>query len=87
MRQSKRPAPANKGVGLPSLLTKCENWPERAKKAAGTITESTREMTVLADNTLEVTCQVSEDHPERTFSRRTCVNQFFRHGRKIQDYL
>lgn len=49
------------GRGFAVVADEVRKLAERAKKAAGTITESTREMTVLADNTLEVTCQVSED--------------------------
>jgi len=49
------------GRGFAVVADEVRKLAERAKKAAGTITESTREMTALADNTLEVTCQVSQD--------------------------
>ncbi len=49
------------GRGFAVVADEVRKLAERTKTAAGRITQSTREMTSLADNTLEVTCQVSEE--------------------------
>ncbi len=49
------------GRGFAVVADEVRKLAERTKTAASTITDSTREMTKLADNTLDVTCQVSSD--------------------------
>jgi methyl-accepting chemotaxis protein len=49
------------GRGFAVVADEVRKLAERTKTAASTITDSTREMTSLADDTLEVTCQVSSD--------------------------
>ena len=59
------------GRGFAVVADEVRKLAERTKTAAGTITDSTREMTALADNTLEVTRQVSLD----TESARVAVER------------
>ena len=49
------------GRGFAVVADEVRKLAERTKKAASTITDSTREMTSLADNTMDVTRQVSSD--------------------------
>ena len=49
------------GRGFAVVADEVRKLAERAKTAAGAITDSTRDMTTMADNTLEVTMQVSND--------------------------
>jgi methyl-accepting chemotaxis protein len=64
------------GRGFAVVADEVRKLAERAKQAAGTITDSTREMTQLADNTLEVTCQVSKDTENARFAVERVSSNF-----------
>ena len=64
------------GRGFAVVADEVRKLAERTKTAASTITDSTREMSVLADNALEVTGQVSSDTENARFSVERASTSF-----------
>jgi len=64
------------GRGFAVVADEVRKLAERAKTAAGAITDSTRDMTAMADNTLEVTLQVSNDTENARVAVERASNSF-----------
>jgi len=64
------------GRGFAVVADEVRKLAERTKTAASTITDSTREMSTLADNALTVTCQVSADTENARFAVERASSSF-----------